>query len=563
MTDLRDFLLRDPLGASHHAAVAQEVRERFDERLLPNDGSSFAFGLLRKFVVERPWRYWDLGTVEAALTLLERDTARTLAAFDRCAGEMDRGLENLMRPGPLAVEEQAIHQHARDLVRLATEFHPEFLRITEHVFGNLLAVYWAISKKGSVEGRYELKNACDLLSARGHVDLLRGYNDRIRNAVAHGAVVFTGTGIRYGPRPEHEMTARQFLGELDQLIRTSNALAIAVVIFAMRNREVVREWHALPLAFAVAFAAGALDRPGFRVFGGVESEIPRVGRQLHVAVETPFRNRTLVMWDSARIAMHLIENGASEYDRLLVEVDQGEEVNSLAIIRLQRLARLAKEGAAQDRLGEIFDSTQLLWLDESVWRTRLRAWRLIAVTAWRAAKDSIRQQWDASGFRVNPDRWRIRRIKNVSAMGQPRVKVFAVLRRAEDAQNPELVPRICQAIVRSCRRRRVNSRPGLLDEGIGWRKKPKQVFLALYRIDGTIRWLESGGWASGNVVAICEYRKNDSLDPVFVRNAEETWKGLRFRYQLDLQEFGEAMENLHGSLKDMAAREGPGKGRSS
>ena len=44
-----------------------------------------------------------------------------------------------------------------------------------------------------------------------------------------------------------------------------------MLLFAVRNHRVVRERRVLPYPFAVALAAGARDRPGFRVSGGVES----------------------------------------------------------------------------------------------------------------------------------------------------------------------------------------------------------------------------------------------------------------------------------------------------
>ena len=46
---------------------------------------------------------------------------------------------------------------SRDLVRLSTEFFPEYLRWAEYVFGNLLELYWALEKRGEVDPIFRTK----------------------------------------------------------------------------------------------------------------------------------------------------------------------------------------------------------------------------------------------------------------------------------------------------------------------------------------------------------------------------------------------------------------------
>ncbi len=129
---LRDFLLYDPLAKFDREVATIEVHNRLNQ-FLPSPVSSQVIGTLVPFVSERPWRYWDSEIVAAALTLLENDTARTIEAIKIRGIAVNRGVENLFRPAPIIlIEESFDHKQSRGLIRLATEFLPEYLRLAEH-----------------------------------------------------------------------------------------------------------------------------------------------------------------------------------------------------------------------------------------------------------------------------------------------------------------------------------------------------------------------------------------------------------------------------------------------
>ena len=100
-------------------------------------------------------------------------------------------------------------------------------------------MYWSVLKKGDVRGKYDLRGAVNLINQKGHHFLIEGYNDDIRNAVAHGEVVFRGLeSIQYGPDVANvNFASFQFLSVFDCLWRTSNNLAFALLLFIARNKD--------------------------------------------------------------------------------------------------------------------------------------------------------------------------------------------------------------------------------------------------------------------------------------------------------------------------------------
>ena len=90
--------------------------------------------------------------------MLERDPQRTLRAIEIRRRALDRGLDNLFRPSDVMKYEDSLDSaRSRDLVRLSTEFFPEYLRWAEYVFGNLLELYWALEKRGEVDPIFRTK----------------------------------------------------------------------------------------------------------------------------------------------------------------------------------------------------------------------------------------------------------------------------------------------------------------------------------------------------------------------------------------------------------------------
>lgn len=538
VTSLREHLSKDILASAEADLRRRESFLRF-HTYLAAEGNDIFLRALYRFVHSAPWRYWDPEVVAYALEILENSPERTASAMTVRSRQMGIGFENLFRQAPTASYEDKLSlSKMRDLLRLATEFHPEYLRCAEHIFSNFLIVYWSVLRKGDVRGKYDLRGAVNLISQKGHPSLLKGYNDDIRNAAAHGEVVFRGLeSIQYGPEVANvNFSSFEFLDTFDSLWRTSNNLALALLLFIARNRNSLSSANnfILPPSIMVFLAGGGIERTGLNVVGAVESEIHGLGKQLHLAVQTFSLYRPLVLLECAQLTMHLLENGGGGYARYLFDIDQGKSLSSLVIVKPDRLAALLQEDASVERLGEIIDDTPLLWYDESKLRTNFKAWKFLIKSNMKVAKEGILTEWRSAGV-VSRGRGRyfIRKIENVSVGKIPRVNVTAVLRYPDDVSNRVLIREIVYSIIKQVSKIWVDTKKAGFEGDRGRIGRPKYIWLRLCRLDGTIRWLNASGWSSGNLVAMAERAYGLFRRPIQIRNPEEVWKGIQIRYSMD------------------------------
>ncbi|MFC1997664.1 hypothetical protein ACFLXI_08695, partial [Chloroflexota bacterium] len=65
--------------------------------------------------------------------------------------------------------------------------------------------------------------------------------------------------------------------------------------------------------------------------------------------------------------------------------------------------------------------------------------------------------------------------------------------------------------------------------------------------------LRGGGWRGGNLVAVAEYNRG-KYEPVLVDNPEETYKGLRIRYQIDEAKAQKALHDLAKQMLEIHAK---------
>lgn len=555
MSSLRDLLSKDILASAEADLRKRESLSRFHMFLTP-EGNDIFLRALYRFVHLAPWRYWDPEIVANALGLLETSIDRTTSAMAIRSRQMGIGFENLFRQAPTAnYEEKLSLSKMRDLLRLATEFHPEYLRYSEHIFNNLLIVYWSVLKKGDVSGKYDLRGAVNLINQKGHHFLLKGYNDDIRNAVAHGEVVFRGLeSIQYGPEVANvNFASFEFLSIFDSLWRTSNNLALALLLFIARNKVDLANTKnfILPPSMMAFLAAAGIERTGLNVVGVVESEIHELGKQLHLAVQTFSLYRPLVLLECAQLTMYLLENGGGGYARYLFDIDQGKSISSLVIVKPDRLAKLLQDNASIERLGEIFDDVPLLWYNESKFRTNLKAWKFLFKSHFKTAKEEIATGWRNAGIiSRGRGRYLIRKIENVSAGRIARINVTAVLRYPDDVNDKELIRDIIYSIIKRTSKIWIDTKKAGFEGDKGRIDRPKYIWLRLCRLDGTIRWLNACDWASGNLVAMAERAYGLFRKPIQIRNPEEIWKGILIRYSMDMELIKSLMSDSENKKND-------------
>jgi len=562
MTTIREFLAKDPLSTADAELKKMGGLQHF-ANYLPAPVPDLWPRVLSTFTRSPPLKYWSPQVLDAALAVLENDRARTIGALSEWRGPIGIGFDYLLRRAPTEAHEESYSTSAaQELLRLSNEFHPEYLRLCEHIFSNLIVLYWAILKRGDVRGRFDITGAVARIQSTRHEILLSGYDDKIRNAIAHGEVVFRGMGIRYGAEAaNYELSSYDFLERFDEIWRTANSLAIAIILFLARYRGQVNanlpSTLALPIGIINLIAIADTERTGLSVLGLVESNLPAGAKQLHIAIKTVFRGKPAVLLDCSRISLCLLRSGASGYSRFLFDVDHGAKHTSMAVILPERLSELVNSDAPFERIAEIFEETQLIWYSESALSMRLKALQLSFTANFRLAWEKYLAEMQTRGLFATLRRYRIRKIENASAAGIARVKAYVVLHTHLDTANRALIREVMRTVVSQLSRRLIETNPSDIIKRTNWRNYPKYIWINLYQYDGPIRWLEAGGWPKGNLIATAEKIIGSQYQPIYVKNPEETWKGIRLRFSMDLPEVARATVEMLKVAEEISSQQHP------
>ena len=533
MKTLREFIGKDPLGAADAESKRSEGSAFFGN-YLPSSIDPLWLRVLSKFTNDIPLKYWDKEIIEKALTVLEKDNRRTLDALLAWKNRIGIGFDYLFRRASIEkYEENLSVSKAPDLLLLANEFHPEYLRRCEHIFTNLIILYWAVSKKGSVQGNFDITGASDVLKSKGYELLLSGYDDKVRNGIAHGQVIFGSLDIQYGDsRFPYKLQDDEFLYFFDTLWRTSNSLAIAILLFLARNHASFPVANnVLPTGIIALIAAAETERTGLSITGVIESET-RSGRQLHILTKTVFRKRESVLFECAHIALRLLDAGAVGYSRYVFEIDQGTKVASMVAILPNKLAGLQNE--SYERFSEILDSS-LIWTDESTCQNRIKAFKIALLSNARLGWMKFIAEQQSKGLFLTTNRYYIKRVENSSAGGMARVHIFVTLRFPSDVTDREMIKRIILAVVKKYRAKRFATNPSKLLKRWNWYKRPTYVWVSLYQYEGPTRWVVYGGWLKKNLIAQAERIYSPKAQPVFVKKLDEMWRGIHLQYSIDIE----------------------------
>jgi hypothetical protein len=255
-----------------------------------------------------------------------------------------------------------------------------------------------------------------------------------------------------------------------------------------------------------------------RITGVVESSRSARDKWLHIAVETPFKSRTIVLSCCASIASRFIKLGATDYSRYTFSVRHEKGIPSIVSISPDKLHDLIAKQADISHLAEAFIDPILLWHDESQFRHRLRMMRLIFVSHFHLSLDEARCSRHATGVWRGAGRYWIRETDETKIGFTRILRVHAVVRYPRDALDRGMTKEIVAEIIRKLSRKR--------------RMHPRIVEVHLHATDGALRWLKSGGWLGGNLLAFAQKAFFGAKLPSRRIAPEEVWRGIELRYTM-------------------------------
>lgn len=553
MAGVVDLLKNVELDSADKKVRESNIRKIFGE-YIEQETPSIWVNSLYPFVATSPCQYWDPETVDTCLKVLENSRDRTLSSVSAWESQISIAFSNLFQGTALDSIDGCLEQRKpKDILKISTVVQPEYLRLVEHTYGNLLCMYWGILRKGGVKANFSLKSVSPFFE-KINPTLLHGFNDRIRNGIAHGEIHYRGDSIIYGEigtDGEYKIDSPQLLDNYDELRRTSNALAIGILLFGCRNANGLKN-HNWPSGIVECLIKNFFLRDNFRIDGLLESSSPLVGTQVNIGFSTKLKKREIVLIDALRATYHIHEVNKKHYDRIVFDIDVGDAVSSLLAFDFKKLREYFSANAPIDEISDAIESN-LLWSDEHSWRSRFKVFKYLLksnfILQMKEAKKQIK-----SVLCGNSLEYEIRDIEKQLAGDKYRINIKVVPNKRKGIKKEE-VKSLVYDLIKFYQHKLIS-----VDKRAPFEKKrlmpgrPAYIWVTLYKRNGPLRWLGSRGWHSGNILCIAEWVNKKEYPPIMVKEPEELEHNIRYRFQIDQQAYNEAVEAVGNLLEDLKGK---------
>ena len=202
--------------------------------------------------------------------------------------------------------------------------HPNYLKLIEGVYSNLILPISANQriKRGAGLERFDVFNRVEELKDTPYEYLSTPYNNTIRNAIAHGKVVFKQGDIIYEDKSKKIiLSSRDAINLFDDLLDISNGLSLGFCLFYFTNLEFLEEYGIItPLPIMIEELRAETNAPGWKIRGYLESEIFDNRSQLIIFVKNFFLDRTMLNYHIFSSAI-FAEKFAPGYQRYFFSLD--------------------------------------------------------------------------------------------------------------------------------------------------------------------------------------------------------------------------------------------------
>lgn len=556
MVTVNNFLLKQQLE-SYQENKKQEISDQFFLDFLESDHgiSKTWLSFLSDFLIKTELSYWDLETLKLCLDFLEKKPDKTIESISRCQSELNVGISEFYR---LFHSDQFEKQNGKSLgekiYEISNVFHPSYLRLSEHCYNNLLVVFYDLVRNQKRNKQRELKNRFSCLKDKGLNFLTKGYNDKVRNAIAHGELSFESMNILYGPENHQlKLSFSELIILFHDLVRTVQTIYFSLLIFISRYKQKnEKSESSIPYEIISKAAFSPLERKKFNYLGAAESKIISGETVLNLFLESEFFSRDVIILDALRISRNVLELGGSNYPSFYIEINSNKKNLALVRINASKLAMCLSEDMSVTDLSKVFDDTPMIWTDSSKMMRRYRTAKCI----WdNLFKDSIKEIFNDTKSLIYNDpyltKYRIRDYENCSVDGTPRLHIYASLERSLLKISSHEVKMIVRSIISIAKKKLINSNPSSFKRNIPQPKRCVYIWVTLYQQDAPIQWLKSGGWMSGNILCTAEWIKDEKYSPIYIKKPQETWSGIRFRFEIDKEEYNKALNSVVNLLDNL------------
>lgn len=488
---------------------------------------------LYPFTIQVPLCYVSDKAASTILHLLSKYSSIASKLLPKLEPQLTHALQSILRPGSSWKNEHRLENKApKDLEEFEQIWHPEYQRYVEHIYNHLirlpLEIYGTIKNKDY--GRMTLSNRAKMLSELGLKELTIGFNSVVRNAISHGTITFTQFGVLYADRnKDQELLPSDFAQLFDNLISICHGITVGLIAWVCHQwpNPTPDELHALPMGLKRLLVQGWVSYPGLQIESVIELMLG-LEKNLNVYCTSDTSSQIIHQIDALAIASTFQRYGGGDYNKIMVHIDCGKKVASLAILDCGSVKELRESGLKNEILKKTFEGS-MMWHDSSNFRRRLWLWTKLLKMALKKWKQNVIKEWRRQGLAVWGARYKIKNIENRSAGKIRRLHVDLVLNYGEEVSK-STVRGVLTHAARKLKRRLFYGEKRFHRTFL--KRPPVYIWFHLHARNVPLRSLGLNGWDNKDALAQAEWRAwpKTIRHPILVKAPDEIYRGLLIRY---------------------------------
>ena len=265
--------------------------------------SNYAYLSIWEYLNNIPKRFYSKNACEDIYDFLESIKEEEPNTLVEILNNYDKilsiGFRSLSEINSLNFHDMVLPSNEYDLMSfLDIYIHPNYLKLIEGVYSNLILPISANQriKRGAGFERFDVFNRVEDLKGTSYKYLSTPYNNTIRNAIAHGKVVFKHGNIIYEDKKKKiVLSSRDTINLFDDMLDISNGLSLGFCLFYFTNLEFLEEYGIItPLPIMIEELRAETNAPGWKIRGYLESEIFDNRSQLIIFVKNCFLDRIML-----------------------------------------------------------------------------------------------------------------------------------------------------------------------------------------------------------------------------------------------------------------------------
>lgn len=269
-------LLRNPITSELHSRKRAKLRESFPELENCNHESYLS---LSRYLDGIPERFYSEEAFQLYFSFLKEELANNPAMLKNNLNQetyrFDKALLSL---------NEINHEGWHDSFEKSDDYgfmhfcdkilHPSYLKLIEGVFSPfvyLLAKYSRIRRGKPIEG-LDVFNCVEELKTCKYSDLCKGYDDIVRNGIAHGGTTYRDKAIVYQDKYGNERTLLHsgIVNLVDDFVDIYNGCTLAIKLFFVLN---MNSGINIPRQFMIEEFQATTDSPWWHIEGCLTSEL--------------------------------------------------------------------------------------------------------------------------------------------------------------------------------------------------------------------------------------------------------------------------------------------------